>query len=249
MINLRTLLVVLVSVLVFRSLSLAQDSKTETKLTIEEFEKKLNNAGEDAQLLDARSSEEYKLNHIKGAIDFSAANDTELQKKITLLNKKKPVFVYSIGTGRSGVLAKKLIAQGFVEVYELPGGFSRWVGSGRPVVSSTGNGLSLAEYNKLLQSDKLVLVDFGSKFCPGCQRMLPVVDSLSNENTATLKVVKIELFENKPLANELKILSLPTFILYKDGEIVWQKSGNVPKTLFEEELKKATATSLNTELK
>src|SRR6478736_3273136 len=163
--NLKQLVAAIIAVFVFQILSFAQDSKVKEKLTIEDFEYKLYSASKNAQILDARSSEEYQLNHIKGALDFSSANDTDLQKKIDLLDKNKPSFIYSIGQGRSGVLAKKLKAQGFNEVYELPGGFSHWIGSGRPVVSTTGSGLTLADYQKQLVSEKLVLVDFGSKFC------------------------------------------------------------------------------------
>src|SRR5437763_1393631 len=122
--NVRQLLIAIITVFVFQTVSFAQDSKSKEKLTIEEFEYKLYSASKNAQILDARSSEEYKLNHIKNSLDFSFTTDVELQKKVDLLDKNKPSFIYSIGQGRSGVLAKKLKAQGFNEVYELPGCFS-----------------------------------------------------------------------------------------------------------------------------
>ena len=232
------------ALLIALSSALWAQNKSKQDLTIEQFEAKLTKAASNAQILDARTTEEYKLNHLKGAQNFSVANEAELQKQIDLLDKKKPVFVYSIGNGRSGVLAKKLKGDGFVEVYELPGGFSHWIGSGRPVVSTTGAGLTLADYNKLIKSDdKLVLVDVGSKFCGGCKRMLPVVDSLATENTEKLKLVKIEFFENKQLGIDLKVEALPTFILYKGDKIVWQKSGVFAKKLFEEELAKVELAS------
>jgi len=239
----RKLQLVLALVIALTNLAWAQTAKKQD-LTIEQFEAKLTKAASNAQILDARTEEEYKLNHLKGAQSFSVVNEAELQKQISLLDKKKPVFVYSIGNGRSNVLAKKLKGDGFSEVYELPGGFSHWIGSGRPVVSTTGAGLTLADYKKLIDSDsKLVLVDIGSKFCGGCKRMLPVVDSVASENTEKLKLVKIEFFENKQLGIDLKVEALPTFILYKDDKIVWQKSGVFAKALFEEEISKADLAS------
>jgi thioredoxin len=214
----------------FQSLAQTTDAKSKQELTIEEFDSKLKKAGANAQILDARTLEEYQQNHLKGAVLFSVADEAELQKQIDKLDKQKPTFVYSINNGRSTQLAKKLQGQNFVAVYNLPGGISHWIGSGRPVESTVSNGLTFAEYKKSIQSDKLVLVDVHSKYCGGCKKLLPIVDSVSRENANDLKVVKVELFENKNLAKDLDIESIPTLILYKGDKIVWKKSGVTPKT-------------------
>lgn len=156
-----------------------------------------------------------------------------MQNQVNKLDKKKPVFVYSINNGRSGSLAKKLRDQNFLEVYELPGGISKWIGAGNPVVTTTGKGLTLDEYKKIVQSNKLVLVDVHSKFCGSCKKLIPVVDSVARENS-DLKVVKVELFENKALGNDLNIQSIPTLILYKNDKVVWQKSGFTSKAAIDE---------------
>lgn len=238
--KLHTLVVLLI---VLANLSWAQESLKKQTITIEEFEAKLTQASSNAQILDARTPEEYKLNHLKGAINISVVKGQDVQSQVDQLDKKKPVFIYSIGNGRSGVLAKDLREQGFADVYELPGGFSHWIGSGRPVVSTTGSGLTHADYNKQVQSNGLVLVDIASKYCGGCKKMYPVVDSVASENPKTLKLVKIEFFENKQLGIDLKVESLPTFILYKDGVAVWQKSGVFAKKLFDEEISKIELSS------
>jgi rhodanese-related sulfurtransferase len=229
-------------VFVFCSTLWAQDTKVKQEgISFETFESKLKQASPNPQILDARTAEEYKRDHLAGAVNVSLANEVELQKQIDKLDKKKPVFVYSINNGRSSVLVKKLKEQNFTEAYELPGGISKWVGAGRPVETTVGNGLSVSEYHQLIKSDKLVLVDVHSKFCGGCKRLLPTVDSVAREQSHVLKVVKIELFDNKQLGKELNIESIPTLILYKGDKIVWQKTGVTSKSAIEAVIKEEIA--------
>jgi len=75
----------------------------------------------------------------------------------------------------------------------------------------------------------LVLVDVQSKYCGGCKKLAPVVDSVAHQNAEQLKLVSIELFENKELGNALDIASIPTLILYKDNKIVWRKNGRITR--------------------
>lgn len=220
--------------------SIAQKAKTKQGLDIAAFEAKLKQSGDHAQLLDARSKEEYQQNHLKGAVHLSGTSDDEIQQQFNRLDKSKPVFVYSIGNGRSGKLAEKLSSQGFKEVYELPGGISQWIGTKRPVESTVGQGLTAADYKALLKTDKqTVLVDVSSRYCGACKKLAPIVDSISKENSSSLKVVKIEFFDNKQLAQELEVTSIPALLLYKDGKIVWQKTGITPKTEIQAEIEKA----------
>ena len=228
--------------LFFYGLVKAQDTKLKQEsISFETFEAKLKQASPNPQILDARTAEEYKLNHLKGAINVSVANEVELQKQIDKLDKNKPVFVYSINNGRSGALATRLRDQKFKEVYELPGGISKWVGAGRPVESTVGSGLSQADYQKLITSDKLVLVDVHSKYCGSCRKLSPIVDSIASEKSGQLKLVKIELFDNKQLGKELNIESLPTLILYNGDKIVWQKSGLTTRAIIEAAIKQELA--------
>ncbi len=215
----------------------AQSPTDQGKLTFEQFEQKLKAASPNPQILDARTGEEYKLNHLKGAVLADATNEAELQKVIDQLDKKRPVFVYSIGSGRSGALVKRLKGLNFNEAYELPGGISKWVGSGKPVESTTGSGLTMTEYKQLIKSEKLVLVDVHSKFCPGCKKLLPIVDSVATEKSNVLDVVKIELFDNKQLGKELGVDAIPALLLYKGDKLVWKKAGRITKAEIEEAIR------------
>ncbi|PRY27838.1 rhodanese-related sulfurtransferase [Spirosoma oryzae] len=209
--------------------SLRLNAQTAT-LPFDAFEFKLVQAGPRAQILDARSEEEYTQNHLKGAVSFSVADQADFARKSQKLDKQAPVFIYSIGNGRSGQLASQLREAGFTDVTELPGGLSNWIGLGRPVESTVGPGLSLTEFRSQLQSNKLVLVDFGSRYCGSCKKLAPTVDALEKEHAAGLKVIRIEAYDNKALLKELGITSLPTLVLYKSDREVWKKAGVTPKS-------------------
>jgi len=222
--------------LFLQTVAFAQAPVKRDLLTFEQFEAKLKEAGKDAQILDARLLEEYTQNHLEGAVSFNIANKEDFEKESAKLNKNKPVFIYSIGNGRSGVLAKDLRGIGFKDVTEIPGGLSKWIGLGKPVVSTVGKGLSLPEYTASLKSDKLVLVDFGSKYCGSCKRLAPTIEAVKSEQSSTLKVINIEAYENKDLVKQLGVVGLPTLILYKNNEIVWQKKGGATKAEIEKAL-------------
>jgi len=221
-------------------MALAMQSKaqqTPVNLSIDTIAAKINQSGQ-PQIIDARSAEEFARNHLKNAINLSL-DSSKAALQLNAFNKQQPVIVYAIGNYRSGLLAKKLRTQGFDQVYEIPGGISNWIGSGKPIEASGNGGLSLVEFNQLVGKEKLVLIDFGSKYCPGCRKMSPVIDSVQNETN--VKVTRIELYDNTALANQLKIRVWPTIALYKNGGLVWRKDGQIPKEEIINEVKVAAA--------
>ncbi len=206
--------------------TLAQEAKTTETFTLDAFAQKLSQST-NPQILDVRSPAEFKENHLKGAVNFYAPDDDTFAKGIENLKKDKPVFVYSINNGRSTTISKKLREAGFKEVYPLPGGLAHWIGAGKPIESEAGRGLTQQEFDKLVSSDNVVLVDIGSKHCGGCKKLEPVVDEVSKAQA--IKVVKIDLYDNRQLAKELGIESVPTLILYKSNKAIWRKSGTITK--------------------
>ncbi|AYL95124.1 thioredoxin domain-containing protein [Mucilaginibacter celer] len=194
-------------------------------LSLEAFATKLKQAKE-PQILDARSAEEFAQNHIKGATNVDA-KAADYQQKLDALDKGKPTFVYSIANGRSTVLSRELRAKGFKDVEELPGGLANWIGSGYPIISTTKKGVSLSrsQFNELVASSPEVLVDFGSKYCGACKKLVPVLDSLKANKAFSPKVISIEVYDNTSLTKDLKVNVLPTLVLYKKGKEVWKKQG------------------------
>lgn len=177
------------------------------------------------QLIDARDPEEFALNHINGALNFNLETEN-YAKYAAALDKSKPVFIYSIGAGRSGQLAKELLKNGFSEVHDLEGGIAAWIGSGKPFYTNLKSKLALAEYKKIITDNNIVLVDIGSRYCGACKKVKPVLENIRTEYGANLKIIEIELEESPQVIADLKTVTVfPTLILYKSGKIVFKKDG------------------------
>lgn len=175
-----------------------------------------------AQIIDARSAEEFAQNHINGAVNLNPQDASFIEK----LNPAQPVFVYSIANGRSVAFAKELTTKGFNEVYVLDGGIGTWVGHGKALFTTAKKGLNINDFNNIVASNKLVLVDVGSKYCGSCKKVKPILESLKKEHGDALKVVEIELEESPQLIASLKrVTSFPYLILYKDGKVTFERSG------------------------
>lgn len=178
------------------------------------------------QIIDARSADEFRINHLKGAIQVNVGDEKALQELIGRLDPKVYTFTYSIGAGRSVSLAKKLKDRGFQHVYFMPGGIGKWVGAGYPLESSIdpAKSLTLEGYQKQVASQHLTFVDISSKHCGGCKALHPILDNLEKQYPS-VQVLRYELDENLKLVKDLKVKLLPTLLFYKDGQLVWTHDG------------------------
>ena len=82
----------------------------------------------------------------------------------------------------------------------------------------------------VLQSDKIVLVDFWAEWCGPCKMVAPVLEEIAAEHADTLTVVKVNIDENPQVARDYKILSIPTMSVFKGGEVIKTIVGAKPKT-------------------
>ena len=82
---------------------------------------------------------------------------------------------------------------------------------------------------EVLKSEKPVLVDFFANWCGPCKMMSPIIDEIAEELGEKIKVGKIDVDESKELAVKYNVMSIPTLLLFKDGEVVEKSVGLIPK--------------------
>jgi thioredoxin 1 len=94
---------------------------------------------------------------------------------------------------------------------------------------------------EVIESDVPVLVDFWAPWCGPCRMVAPVVEEIAEERGEALKVVKLNTDENPNTAVQFNVLSIPTLILFKHGEVAKTVIGAYPKRKLEAELEPALA--------
>jgi len=83
----------------------------------------------------------------------------------------------------------------------------------------------MEEFNKLINGSKPVLVDFFATWCGPCRMQSPILDKVKSTVCDEADVLKIDVDQNKALAAKYTIKSVPTLIIFKNGEPVWRASG------------------------
>ena len=91
----------------------------------------------------------------------------------------------------------------------------------------------------VLQSDVPVLVDFWASWCAPCKAIAPVIDALAEQYDGKVKIAKLNVDENPATPGQYGVRGIPTLILFKDGAVVDQVVGAVPKNQLEGLLNKA----------
>lgn len=220
--------------------SCTNGQKTEnTNLTPSEFSEKLKETPE-AQLVDVRTPGEVAGGFIDHAVNIDY-NGADFESKIAKLDKSKPVFVYCLSGGRSGSAASDMRSMGFKTVYELEGGIMKWNAAKMPLVMTSSKpkeaGMTSKQFQELLNTDKIVLIDYYAEWCAPCKKMKPYLDEISSEMKDKVVVIRIDVDKNPLIAQEQKVDGIPLLQVYKNKNKTWSNVGFVEKDVVVNELK------------
>lgn len=92
-------------------------------------------------------------------------------------------------------------------------------------------------FGNVIQNEKLVLVDFWATWCGPCKMMAPVLEELASDYDGKLTVAKLDVDQNPQTAAQFGIMSIPTMIVFKEGQPVKQLVGYMPKEYLEAQIK------------
>ncbi|KUY29644.1 thioredoxin [Elizabethkingia ursingii] len=101
-------------------------------------------------------------------------------------------------------------------------------------------------FQEIINSDKPVLVDFYAEWCRPCQIMFPILEDVKQRVGDSASIIKIDVDKNQQLAAAYKIRSIPTLIVFKNGEIRWRQSGVFPANELERLINENTENNVRT---
>ncbi len=223
---------------IFVSSCIGQSTEGFVSVKPQEFSEKLEKSPE-AILIDVRTPQEYADGHLKNATNINWNGD-DFGKQVAELDKSKPIFIYCLSGGRSKAAANFLKQEGFTDIVEMDGGMMKWRSEKMPETKEAGSskntGMTMQDFEKMVDTDKVVLVDFYAVWCKPCKKMEPYLKEIAEEMKDKVLVLRIDADENSELAMQMNVNALPTLMVYKNKVKTWENVGFVEKAVVLEKL-------------
>jgi len=84
-------------------------------------------------------------------------------------------------------------------------------------------------FNDIINTDQLVLVDFYADWCGPCKTLAPILKQVKHELKDSIKIIKIDVDKNNVIASKYQVRGVPTMLLFKNGSQLWRQSGVLQK--------------------
>ncbi len=97
----------------------------------------------------------------------------------------------------------------------------------------------MSKFKEIVDSNTPTLVDFYATWCGPCQAMMPVLEQLKNKMGNEVRILKIDVDKNPDISDKFKVRGVPTFVLFKAGEILWRQSGGMDINTLTSKIKNA----------
>lgn len=95
-------------------------------------------------------------------------------------------------------------------------------------------------FDEIIRSSKPVLVDFFAEWCGPCKTMTPILKEVKAVVGDEAAIIKVDVDKSPKAASQYQVQGVPTFILFKNGKVVWRQSGVIPKNRLIEAIKNFT---------
>jgi thioredoxin len=223
-------LISFVSALVLLTISCNSQSASQV-LKATDFNQKLKE-DKNVFVLDVRTPEEFAEGYIENAVNINI-NSAEFKDEIAKLDKNKTYLVYCLSGKRSASAASYMRSNGFKEVINLEGGIMAWQSNNLPVLTASSqpkaDKISFEEYTKMISADTKVLVDYYAPWCAPCIKMKPMLEELAKEYEGKVKIIRLDINENKQLAKQLNVVEIPVLKIFINGKEIWNHNGYIEK--------------------